>query len=261
VYTGAVTVTLTATDATSGVSGTAYRIDGGLWHGYTAPFAVSVTGTHSVTFYSVDNATNSETANTVSFSIKGRTSTALTSSLNPSVYGQTVKLTATVMAAYGGPATGSVTFKDGTITLGQGTLSGGKASLTTSQLGAGTHSIIAVFAVTADFLGSASPALGEKVNKAMTTTLLASSPNPSAHSNPVTFAAKVTAALGGTPSGTVTFKNGTTILGTGTISATTHQAKLTTSTLAVGTHSITAKYSGDANLNTSVSAVLKQTVK
>jgi hypothetical protein len=40
----------------------------------------------------------------------------------------------------------------------------------------------------------------------MTTTLLASSPNPSAHSNPVTFAAKDTAALGGTPSGTVTFE-------------------------------------------------------
>ena len=94
----------------------------------------------------------------------------------------------------------------------------------------------------------------------MTTTLLASSPNPSAHSNPVTFAAKVTAALGGTPSGTVTFKDGTNILGAGTISAATHEAKLTTSTLAVGAHSITANYSGDSNLNASVSAVVKQSL-
>jgi hypothetical protein len=97
---------------------------------------VSVTGRHSVTFCSVDNADNSETAKSVSFSIKGRTATALSSSLNPRVYGQAVKLTRTVRAAYRGPATGSVTFKEGTITLGQGTLSGGKASLTTSELGA-----------------------------------------------------------------------------------------------------------------------------
>jgi hypothetical protein len=73
-------------------------------------------------------------AKSVSFGIKGPTSTALSSSLDPSVYGQAVKLTRTVTTAYGEPATGSVTFKEGTITLGQGTLSGGKASLTTSKL-------------------------------------------------------------------------------------------------------------------------------
>jgi hypothetical protein len=261
VFTGAVKVTLTATDATSGVSRTAYRIDGGSWNTYTAPFAVTSTGTHTVSFYSTDNATNSETANSVGFSIKGKTSIALTSSLNPSVYGKPVKLTATVTAAYGGPATGSVTFKDGTITLGRGTLSGGKASLITSKLSAGTHSITAVFASTAHFLGSASPALSEKVSKANTSTALTSSPNPSTHTQPVTFTAQVTATPAGTPSGTVTFRDGTTVLGTGTISATTHQAKFTTSTLAVGTHSITAKYSGNANFNTSTSAVLKQIVK
>jgi hypothetical protein len=64
-----------------------------------------------------------------------------------------------------GPATGSATFKDGTITLGQGALSGGKASLTPYKLDAETRSIIAVFAVTANFLGSTSPVLGEKVNR------------------------------------------------------------------------------------------------
>ena len=261
VYTGSVTVTLTATDATSGVSRTSYRIDSGLWQAYTASFSVSATGTHTVTFYSTDKATNSETSNSVRFSIKGQTSTALTSSLNPSVYGQSVKLTATVTAAYGGPATGSVTFKDGTITLGQGTLSGGKASLTTSKLGAGTHSITVVFTVTANFLGSTSSALSEKVNKANTITTLTSSLNPSTHTQPVTFTVKVTATLTGTPSGTVTFRDGSTVLGTATISATTHQAKLTTSTLAVGTHVITAKYSGNSNFNTSISAALKQTVK
>jgi hypothetical protein len=254
-------VNLTATDASSGVSATAYRIDGGSWQSYTAPFTVSITGPHSITFYSSDNATNSETAHAVSFTIKGKTSTAVASSLNPSAYGRAVKITATVTAAYGGPATGSVVFKDGATTLGQGTLSSGKASFTISKLSAGTHSLTAVYPDNSNFLGSTSGALSERVNKGNTIVTLASSANPSVHAKPVTFTAVVTGSFGGSPSGTVTFKDGTTVLGTTTVSASTHQAKFTTSTLAVGTHSITGRYSGDANFNTSVSAVVKQIVK
>ena len=62
----------------------------------------------------------------------------------------------------------------------------------------------------------------------------------------------------GVPTGTVTFDDGSTVLGTVTLTSGT--ASFTTSSLAVGTHSIKAVYAGDANFKTSTSAVLKQVV-
>jgi hypothetical protein len=96
--------------------------------------------------------------------------------------------------------------------------------------------------------------------KSKTTTTLASSANPSTHGSPVTFTATVKAVLSGSPSGTVTFRNGTTVLGTGTVNPTTHLAKFTTSSLPVGTFNITATYTASGNFLGSTSAVLKQTV-
>jgi len=78
----------------------------------------------------------------------------------------------------------------------------------------------------------------------------------------VTFTATVTAKSpgAGTPTGTVTFKDGPSTLGTGTLNGS-GQAMFTISTLAVGSHSITASYGGDANFNGSTSSKLTQTVK
>jgi kumamolisin len=94
-----------------------------------------------------------------------------------------------------------------------------------------------------------------------TTTTLASSKNPSVHGSKVTFTATVLGTLSGTPTGTVTFKQGTTTLGTGTINSATHQAKFTTATLTTGTHNITAVYAAQGNFYGSTSAVLKQVVQ
>ncbi len=94
-----------------------------------------------------------------------------------------------------------------------------------------------------------------------TTTGLTSSVHPwSVFGQPVTFTATVTANSpgAGTPTGTVTFKDGT--LGTGTLNGS-GQATFTTSTLAVGSHSITASYGGDATFSGSTSSPLTQTVK
>jgi hypothetical protein len=73
----------------------------------------------------------------------------------------------------------------------------------------------------------------------------------------VTFTATVTGS-GGTPTGTVTFKDGATTLGTVPLSGT--SAAFTTSSLAAGSHSITATYSGDANFGASTSPTLTQVV-
>jgi hypothetical protein len=93
-----------------------------------------------------------------------------------------------------------------------------------------------------------------------TTTAVVSSLNPSTFDAPVTFTATVSA-IGtsvGTPTGTIAFMDGGTVLSTVTLSG--GSAAFTTSALAVGSHSITAVYSGDFNYVASSSAVLVQKV-
>jgi Bacterial Ig-like domain (group 3) len=95
------------------------------------------------------------------------------------------------------------------------------------------------------------------VNKATTTTALASSLNPSNFGQSVTFTASVTPQFSGKVTGTVTFYDGTTALKTVTLSG--GVAKFTTSTLTSGAHNIMATYNGNANFIGS-SASLTQTV-
>jgi hypothetical protein len=89
------------------------------------------------------------------------TTTSLTSSVNPSLLGQSVTLTATVAPA---SATGTVTFKDGAATLGTGTLAGGTASLSTSALTLGAHTLTAAYGGDATFSASTSAPLTQTVN-------------------------------------------------------------------------------------------------
>jgi hypothetical protein len=95
------------------------------------------------------------------------------------------------------------------------------------------------------------------VNKAATATTEVSSANPSPFGKNVTFTAHVTSA-GGVPPGLVTFRDGATSLGTGTLVG--GIAKLTTAGLAVGAHSITATYGGSVNFLASASTALKETI-
>jgi hypothetical protein len=88
-----------------------------------------------------------------------------------------------------------------------------------------------------------------------TTTTLTSSRNPSERGQAVTFTATVS---GGASNGTVNFRDGASVIGTATIAG--GRAALTVPSLAVGNHSITASYSGNAGLAASTSTVLFQTV-
>jgi hypothetical protein len=200
------------------------------------------------------------------------TSTALTSSPNPSNYGQSVTFTAKVSASSGTP-TGTVTFYScgtsaacGTTTsLGTGTLSSGKATLSTSSLPVGTTYIEAVYGGSSTYSGSTSTALGQVVKAIVSSTSLTSSPNPSNLGQSVTFTATVSVASG-TPGGTVTFYSCTnsgcgtkTSFGTGTLSS--GKATTATSALPVGTTYIEAVYGASGNYLGSTSNVVGQVVK
>jgi len=257
IYTSAVKNTLAATDNLSGVSTTVYQIDGGAVTTYTVPFSVSTLGAHTVTFHSTDVAGNVEATESATFTIHSTTTTTLTSSANPSVVNTSVTFTATVTAALGGPATGSVTFKNGATTLATVNLSSGKATFATSTLTLGSHSITATYNPTANFIASASSILTQLV-EASTTTTLTSTLNPSTYGQSVTLKATVTSTTPGTITGTVTFKDGATTLGTGTVAG--GVASFTTSTLTAATHSITAAYGGNGTYLPSTSVALSQKV-
>jgi RHS repeat-associated protein len=184
---------------------------------------------------------------------KTSTTTTLASSVNPAYVGQGVTVTATVSPS---AATGTVTFKDGSTTLGTGTVSNGVATLSTSFSAAATHNLTASYGGSTSYQSSTSAALAETVQaKATSTTTLASSPNPSTSGQSVTLTATVT---GTSPTGTVTFNDGSTTLGTATISS--GSASLSTALLTAGSHSVTAAYAGDVANNASTSSALTQTV-
>src|SRR5206468_3864046 len=193
--------------------------------------------------------------------VRPATSTVLNSSPNPSVFGQAVTLTATVtaVAPAAGVPTGTVTFMDGATVLGTATLTNGSASLVTSTLTTGNHSLTTVYSGSANFNASTSPAVNQVVNS-QTTTSLTAPPNPSVFGQAVTLTAVVSPVAPGTgvPTGTVTFRDGATVLATVTLAN--GSASFVTSTLAVGSHSLTAAYSGGGNFLASTSATVIHTV-
>ncbi len=198
--------------------------------------------------------------------LQAGTTTALVGGPSPSVYGQMVTFTATVspVAPGGGTPTGSVEFMDGSTTLGSAALSSGVATFSTTSLSVATHSITAVYGGDGNFTTSTSSAVSQTVNQASTTTSLTSSVNPSVFGQSVTFTATVTAngPGSGTPTGTVTFMDGTTALNPGgTTLDDSGTATFTTTTLAAGDHpAITAVYGGDTNFSGSTSAAIDQFV-
>src|SRR5213080_2802279 len=231
----------------------------------TLPPTTTTTSTTSTSTAPPATTSTTTSASTTTTTLPG-TTTGLTSSVQPSVFGQPVTFTATVAAKSpgAGTPTGTVTFKDGSSTLGTGTLnSSGQAMFTTSTLAVGPHSITASYGGNANFSGSTSSPLTQTVKnaRARTTTLVSSSANPSVSGQSVTFTATVTAkgSIGVTPSGTVTFEDGPTTLGSGTLNSS-GQAMFTTSTLTVGSHSITASYGGDTTFKEGTSPKFTQTV-
>jgi hypothetical protein len=231
-------------------------------------------GVHSITAsYSGDTGHGASTSTDNGVSpwsqvVEEQTSIALTSSANPSQFGQSVTFTATVTAPDGGGVMpdGSLSFLDGTTTLATVQLNGGVATYTTAALAAGAHQITAIYVGddTKEVLGETSAVLVQDV-QAAATLVVTTSGSPSYYGNAVTFTATITSSATTPAGGTVIFFDASVKIGTGTLSGgNPNIAQLTTSTLAVGTHSITATYAGD-NFNTAaaslaINQVVDQTV-
>ncbi|WP_456619029.1 putative Ig domain-containing protein [Bradyrhizobium sp. P5_C12] len=125
------------------------------------PTATQPTTTFTVTITDTNSATGSAT---FSLSVgQVATTVALTSSQNPSQFGQPVTFSATVTGT-GGTPTGTVAFNDNGSPIGTGTLSGGVATFTTSTLAIGSHTMTASYSGSALFAASTSPTLAQSVN-------------------------------------------------------------------------------------------------
>jgi hypothetical protein len=217
-------------------------------------------GTHSITAaYAGDsNYLASNSAVLVETVNSRTTATVVTSAPNPSTFGQTVTFNAAVTTLGGSAPTGTMTFNDGANVLGTASLSNGQAVLSYSSLGAGHHSIVANYSGDSTYQASASSTLTQSVNVASTTLVLSTSVNPSSYNQGVTFMVSLTPQMGGSATGTVTFLDGANPIGTSTVAG--NSATITVNTLAIGTHPITAAYSGDSNFTAANSASLPQIV-
>ncbi len=190
-------------------------------------------------------------------------SRTLTGTISPSVL--TIASVPSAQTKIGQPYSQSNTASGGTpaytYSLYAGALPLGTSLNTTTGVVSGTPSVQGLFFYSILATDSGSPALtatsttiSGTIGTAASTVSLTSSVNPSTLGQAVTFTAAVTAGA----TGTVTFKDGGSTLGTGTIAGT--QATFMTSSLSLGDHSITAVYGGSAGFSPSTSAVLKQTV-
>lgn len=190
------------------------------------------------------------------------TATVLTSSLNPSAFAQSVTFTAKVAAtgAAGTPA-GTVSFLDGTVVLTAVPNTGDGVSFRTSSLAVGNHPVTAVYAGSGDYEPSTSNTVVQVVSLVGTSVGLSATPNPANFGQTVTLTAAVATNAGGVPAapGSVVFADQVGVLGSAAI--VNGAATFTTSSLAIGTHTLTASYAGAAGYAGAISAAVAEVIQ
>lgn len=204
-------------------------------------------GAHTINAFYNSDTWFAMSSGSASHTIEAATSTALVSSGSPTTYTTSVAFTATVTPTVLGAGTpsGTVTFKDGVTTIGSVAVNGsGDAVLNISTLGVGGHSITAEFVGDSGWGLSTSSSLAHSVTET-TTTAIVSSPTGSISGQLVTFTATIspTHAAAGTPTGSVEFTEGATILATVAVNGA-GQAAFNINTLSVGGHTIVATFTG-----------------
>jgi hypothetical protein len=191
------------------------------------------------------------------------TNTVLATSTTAISPGQSVTLTATVFPQMGSNvATGTVTFFDGATSLGTAPLNGSGVAMFITTLAAGTQSITASYGGDGSDRSSVSQVISIVVAQGAvpTKTTLIASATQVITGQSVKLTARVTPQSGSNlATGTVTFLEATTSLGTAQLDPS-GAATLSTASLAVGTHMISASYGGDGKDISSVSSIVSVTV-
>lgn len=189
------------------------------------------------------------------------TSVLLTITSPSSIYfGQAVTGYAKVTASNGSALAGTITFYDGaqSICVIPATQAAGCPVSAEMGFTAGTHVMKAVYSGDASHSGSASNAVTVTVLPDVTITSLVSSVSTAELGQSVTFTATVVGPYM-TASGVVTFFDGSSVLGTGTLNSA-GIASFSTVLLGAGSHTVTASYAGDVNTAASVSTEVMETV-
>ena len=187
-----------------------------------------------------------------------KSSVVLSSSLNPAGYGANLTLTA-LASSNGATPSGPMQFFDGATLLGSAALDAtGTAQFTTNSLTIGAHELHAAFSGDKFNASANSPVLTQTITQTNIAALLATGQNPSIFSNPLTLTASITG-NGSQPSGTVTFLDGSTSLGQAQLDANGH-AQIVNTSLALGTHTLTAVYAGDQYHAAVTSGAVSETI-
>jgi hypothetical protein len=172
-------------------------------------------------------------------------------------------LTATVTGAGGITPSGSVTLKESGTTLQTAALSGsGMATFSLSGLATGSHSLVAVYnGDDPNSSTSTSSPISVAVSAVGTTTSLSTSNNNAPHFATITLTATVQATAPGTPTGSVTFMDGSALLGTAALNNGVATFAAKPGVITPGVHSITAVYAGQGKFAASHSQAITQIVQ
>jgi len=217
--------------------------------GITASYATTATSASSVGSYAITATLNDPNSKLGNYTVTNTPGTLTIGMATPAltwaapaaiVYG--TKLSATQLNASSKVA---------------GSFAYSPAAGTTPSAGQATLSVTFTPTDTTDYT-TATATVKLTVNQAAPANTLTSSANPAFLLNAVTFTATVTSAAG-TPGGTVSFYDGTTLLGQGTVSS--GVATYSTPALAVGAHTITAAYSGDTDFSAVTSSALTEAIE
>src|SRR5262249_54476726 len=135
----------------------------------------------------------------------------------------------------------------------------GHASFSTSSLGVGSHTITASFTGNNGWQNSSGKSAAQVVQDGTSTTLVTSG-SPVDFQQNVTFTATVTAADAGAgvPSGIVTFTEGNTVLAANVPVDASGNASFTINSLGMGTHTITATFTGNVGWGSSSGSVAQE---
>ena len=180
------------------------------------------------------------------------TTTTFTSSQNPSIYGQLVTFTAKVTTSGPSALTGKVNFTWGKSIGWASVDTSGVATLRRTDISAGSYPLTAVYWGDTNNAQSTSAVVNQVIHATTSAATLVASPNPSTLGQAVTFTAKITSPTF-TPTGSVTFTAGTTILGTAKLSS--GKGIFTTTSLPVGSTAVTVTYPGNASVAKSSASV------